>query len=76
MLNRAQLEAFVETMFKEKRIELPDDIELEDIVEAFCQYLDDDLNEWLKIKFSAFFLLTSGEGSIDWNWVRDNINAL
>lgn len=76
MLNRAQLETFVEMMFKEKRIELPEDIELEDIVEAFCQYLDDDLNEWLKIKFFSFFLLTSGEGNIDWNWVRENINAL
>lgn len=76
MLNRAQLERFMEMMFEEKRIELPEDIELDDIVDAFCQYIDDDLNEWLKIKFFNFFLLTSGEGKINWNWVRENINTL
>ncbi|OQX55387.1 MAG: hypothetical protein B5M53_04210 [Candidatus Cloacimonas sp. 4484_209] len=76
MLNRAQLETFMETMFEEKRIELPDDIEIEDLVEAFYQYIDDDLNEWLKMKFSNFFLLNSGEGKINWDWVRDNINTL
>jgi hypothetical protein len=76
MLNRAQLEAFLELMLKEKRIELPEDIELDDIVEAFCQYLDEDLNEWLKIKFSNFFPITSAEDTVDWNWVRENINVL
>lgn len=76
MLNRAQLETFMEMMFEEKRIELPEDIELEDVVEAFCQYCDEELNEWLKIKFSNFFLTSSSEGNIDWNWVRQNINAL
>ncbi len=76
MLNRAQLEAFMELMLKEKRIELPEDIELDDVVEAFCQYLDEDLNEWLKIKFSNFFPITSGEDTVDWNWVRENINVL
>jgi len=76
MLNRSQVEAFMEMMFEEKAIELPEDIELEDIVEAFCQYTNDDLDEWLKLRFSAFFLLTSGEGHINWNWVRQSINAL
>jgi len=76
MLNRTQLEAFMETIFKEKRIELPEDIELDDVVEAFCQYLNDDIDEWLKLEFSNFFLMNSGEGNIDWNWIRENINAL
>ncbi len=76
MLNRSQLEAFMEMMFEEKRIELPEDIEIEDLAEAFYQYINDDLDEWLKLKFSAFFLLTSGEGHINWNWLRQNISSL
>ncbi|MCK4234054.1 hypothetical protein KAU34_05600 [candidate division WOR-3 bacterium] len=76
MLNRAQLETFMEMMFEEKRIELPEDIELEDVVEAFCQYCDDELVDWLKMRFSSFFLMGSGESSIDWNWVRQNISSL
>jgi hypothetical protein len=76
MLNRSHLEEFMELMFEEKRIDIPEDIEIDDIVEAFIQYCNDDLNEWLKAKFSDFFLLSSGETSIDWNWVRQNINAL
>jgi hypothetical protein len=76
MLNRSQLEAFMELMFEEKRLDIPEDIEIDDVVEAFIHYCDDDLNEWLKSKFSDFFLQSSGETSIDWNWVRQNINAL
>lgn len=76
MLNRSHLEEFMELMFEEKRIDIPEDIEIDDVVEAFIQYCGDDLNEWLKAKFSDFFLLSSGETSIDWNWVRQNINAL
>ncbi len=76
MLNRSQLEEFLERMFEEKRIELPEDIEIDDVVEAFCQCLDDDLSEWLKVKFFDFFLLTSGESTIDWDWIRQSISSL
>ncbi len=76
MLNRSRLEEFMELMFEEKRIEIPEDIEIDDVAEAFMQYCNDDLNEWLKAKFSDFFLQSSGETSIDWNWVRQNIIAL
>lgn len=76
MLNRAQLEIFLEMRFEEKGVELPEDIEMEDLVELFYNYLEDDLNDWLNMKFSEAFLLTSGEDTINWNWVRNGINSL
>jgi hypothetical protein len=76
MLNRTQLEIFLEMRFEEKGVELPEDVDMEDLVEVFYNYVEDDLNDWLIMKFSDAFLLTSGEESINWNWVRNKINSL
>ena len=32
MLNRSQLEEFMELMFEEKRLDIPEDIEIDDVV--------------------------------------------
>jgi hypothetical protein len=34
---------------------IPRDINKHDLVEAFCQYVEDDYYEWLKDNFKSFF---------------------
>ncbi len=38
------------------------------LVEAFCQYVEDDY-EWLKDNFKSFF----NHGNPDWEWIRGRI---
>jgi hypothetical protein len=69
MLDRDDVEEFLDCRFKEQGIEIPEDILKEQLVEAFCQYVEDDYYEWLKDNFKSFF----GDGEIDWDWIRQRI---
>jgi hypothetical protein len=50
-------------------MEIPEDIDREALVEAFCQYTEDDCYEWLKDNFKSFF----NHGDPDWKWIRERI---
>ncbi len=52
-----------------KKIEIPDDITNEAIVETFCNYVEDDYYEWLKDNFKSFF----NYGKPDWQLIRERI---
>ena len=71
MLDRQVVEEFLDEEFKERDWEIPADISKEDLVEAFCQYTEDDYYEWLKDNFKSFF----EHGNPDWDWIRDKIRA-
>jgi hypothetical protein len=71
MLDRAIVEEFLDCKLKELEIEIPTDISNEQLVEAFCQYVEDDYYEWLKDNFKSFF----GDGDLDWDWIRRRIRA-
>jgi len=49
--------------------EIPEDIPKDKLVEAFCQYVEDDYYEWLKDNFKSFF----NHSDPDWDWIRDKI---
>lgn len=70
MLDRAVLEEFVDSEFEDMELEIPDDIVKEALVEAFCQYIEDDYYEWLKDNFASFF----EHGNPDWDWIRERID--
>jgi len=53
-------------------IEIPEDISREALVEAFCQYVEDDYYEWLKDNFKSFF----EHGNPDWEWIRERTSSL
>jgi len=55
-------------------VEIPEDISFEELVEAFCQYTQDDYYEWLKDNFKSFFEFKDGEP--DWNWIREKVKNL
>ncbi|MBM3155476.1 MAG: hypothetical protein FJ008_09165 [Chloroflexi bacterium] len=52
-------------------MEVPEDVDRQALVEAFCQYTEDDYYEWLKDNFKCFF----NQGDPDWEWIREKIKA-
>ncbi|TET39694.1 MAG: hypothetical protein E3J65_03290 [Dehalococcoidia bacterium] len=70
MLDRAVVEEFFDDKFEDMELEIPDDIEKEALVEAFCLYIEDDYYEWLKDNFKSFF----ERGNPDWDWIRERID--
>ena len=69
MLDRQVVEQFIDWEFEERDWEIPDYISKENLVEAFCQYTEDDYYEWLKDNFKSFF----NHGNPDWDWIREKI---
>jgi hypothetical protein len=69
MLDRDVVEQFLDCEFEE--LEIPKDISKEQLVEAFCQYVEDDYYEWLKDNFKSFF----EHGEPDWEWIKGKIRA-
>lgn len=55
MLDRVAVEEFLKREFDETELEIPQSILKSDLVEAFCQYTEDDYYEWLKDNFKSFF---------------------
>lgn len=71
MLDRAVVEEFLDCRLRELKMKIPRDIKKEALVEAFCQYVEDDYYEWLKDNFESFF----GDGETNWKWIRGRIRA-
>ncbi len=69
MLDRAVAEEFLDCKLKDW--EIPGDISKDDLVEAFCQYTEDDYYEWLKDNFKSFF----DHGNPDWDWIKEKIKT-
>ena len=71
MLDRAVVEEFLGWEFEEGDWETPEDIPKDALVEAFCQYTEDDYYEWLKDNFKSFF----NHGDPDWEWIRGRLTT-
>jgi len=69
MLDREVVEELLDCELEEIGLEIPKDISKQELVEAFCQYSEDDYYEWLKDNFESFF----NHGNPDWEWVRGRI---
>ena len=72
MLDRQVINEFLNCRFRDLELEAPHDIDREALVEAFCQYVEDDYYEWLKDNFKSFF----DRGDPDWDWIRQKISLL
>lgn len=64
MLNRPAVQEFLEGQMEDVDLEIPADIDLNSLVETFCQYTKDD--------FKSFF----NHGNPDWEWVRERIGSI
>ena len=69
MLDRTVVEEFLASEFGVGDWEIPEGISKDALVEAFCQYTEDDYYEWLKDNFKSFF----NHGNPDWDWIRKKI---
>ncbi len=71
MLDREAVEEFLKSEFNDLDLEIPEDIPGGALVEAFCQYAEDEYSEWLRENFRAFF----NDGDPDWEWIKEQINV-
>ncbi len=71
MLDRQVVEEFLNWEFEDGDWEIPDGISKDDLVEAFCQYTEDDYYEWLKDNFKSFF----DHGNPDWDRIKNKIKS-
>ena len=55
MLDRTVIEELLDWEFEGLDLEIPEDIPREALVEAFCQYVEEDHYEWLKDNLRSFF---------------------
>jgi len=69
MLDRDVVEEFLDCELE--GIDFPEGISQKQLVEAFCQYVEDDYYEWLKDNFKSFF----NHGEPDWEWIRKKIEC-
>ena len=71
MLDRQVVKEFIHEEFAEGDWEIPEDISKDALVEAFCQYMEDDYYEWLKDNFKSFF----NHGDPDWEWINGRLTT-
>lgn len=67
MLDRNVVKDFLLEEFKETNLRTPKSIKIQELVETFCQFTEDDYYEWLKDNFSTFF----NHGNPDWDWIKE-----
>ena len=71
MLDRDVVKEFLDCEFEELELEIPEDISKDALVEAFCQYVEDDYYEWLKDNFKSFF----DHSNPDWERIGERIRT-
>jgi hypothetical protein len=70
MLDREVVKELVTDWLQESgNLPLPENIKKKELIEAFCQFTEDDYYEWLKDNFKSFF----NHGNPDWVWIKNYI---
>ena len=71
MLDREDIAEFMDAELEYLGVEIPPDIPKGALVEAFCEYVGEDINQWLRDNLASFF----NEGEPDWDWIREQIET-
>lgn len=69
MLDRQVIKEFLEGEFKDSEMGIPKDISIDELVETFCKYTENDYYEWLKDNYKSFF----DHGNPHWDWIKERI---
>jgi hypothetical protein len=70
MLDREVVKEFLMEQLEETgNLPIPKNINEKELIEAFCQFTEDDYYEWLKDNFQSFF----NHGDPDWEWIENDI---
>lgn len=67
MLDRNVIKGFLEENLAE--IKIPNNVSKENLLQAFCNYVEDDYYEWLNDNYKTFF----NHGHPDWSWIKERI---
>lgn len=67
MIDRQSVKEFLEEELDE--IVIPENILFSDLLETFCNYVEDDYYEWLNDNFKSFFNC----GNPDWKYIKEQI---
>lgn len=70
MLDRGVVKDFLEEQITCSGLEIPPDIKISCLVDAFVDYTQNDYYEWLKDNFKGFF----NHNNPDWHWIRTRIS--
>jgi hypothetical protein len=62
MLDRKLIQEFLQ----EKELNIPANLNIEQISEIFCQYTEDSFFDWLNDSFQTFF----NQNEPDWEWIK------
>lgn len=68
MLNKQAVKEFLQSDLED--VEIPKNIDFDDLVDVFIDYCEDDYYEWFKDNANSFF---SGDNGIDWNSIAKKI---
>ena len=74
MLDRQAVQEFLEDNLKDWGITLESDIDIKELTEAFCVYVEDDYYEWLNDNVDSFFEV--GTDGIDWDLIKERIEKI
>ncbi len=73
MLDRRVVKEFLEENLKDAEIEIPKNIDFDELVETFCLYTEDDYYEWLKGNYKSFFSIGTVGLAFNWDEIRERI---
>ena len=68
MLNKQVVKEFLQSDLED--VEIPQNINFDDLVDVFIDYCEDDYYEWLKDNAKSFF---RGDNGIDWDSIAEKI---
>jgi hypothetical protein len=71
VVERDLVKEFVNSELEELGLEIPEDVSDAELIEAFCQYVEDDCYQWLKDNLKSFFR----HGEPDWESIRERARA-
>jgi len=71
MLDRGIIEQLLDWEFEDLDLGIAEDIPREAVIEAFCQYAEEDYYEWLKDNLRSFL----DYGNPDWNQIIEKIRT-
>ncbi len=71
MLDREAVEGFLDSELEYLGVEVPQDIAKGALVDAFCEYVEEDYYQWLRQNLASFF----NDGDPDWDWIREKLET-
>jgi len=67
MLDKDVIKGFLEENLA--GIKIPKNVSKENLLQAFCNYVEDDYYEWLNDNYKSFF----NHANPDWSWIKKKI---